>query len=296
MRMIQLCAKDKQYSIPEREAFLAECTQEINIPHVLLATCNRVELYSGDGECSLDIARHLFRVTSGLESAFLGERHIQGQVKRAYQEAISRSSVSPGLHRLFQNALRVGKLVRSSTSLSDGAVSYSAAILDLLQCEKFLQASPIVSIVGINLMTANIVRGLSLSGLWDLRLFNRTLEKAKDLALMYGGTPFNLGRLPELVADSDVIICATGCGHTLVDSGMIPACKKRIIVDLAVPRNIDPCVALIPGVRLFDCEAVEDRINQNIYHRRTAVHEAESVIENALSRFFMSVEKRLRVC
>jgi len=131
--MIEFIGKDHRLAIEKRESYIPEIAPFREGAHVYLQTCNRVELYRGDGIADKDIVEHLFRVVSGLESAMIGESHIQGQVKRAYGESIDNEHISGGLHRLFQAVLRCGKRVRTETGISEGAVSHShAAVIALM--------------------------------------------------------------------------------------------------------------------------------------------------------------------
>ncbi len=121
----------QNYSLEEREAYSRTLLQQAGT--VLLQTCNRIELYYGEGDVPDDVARHLFRVTSGLESALVGERAVQGQVKNSYMQAISQYRLPTAMHKLFTSALQVGKRVRTETEISHGAVSHSLAAIEIIE-------------------------------------------------------------------------------------------------------------------------------------------------------------------
>ncbi len=288
--MIRLRSRDKRHDVAERERFLAACNRYADSPHVLLGTCNRVELYSGDGETDPEIVRHLFRVTAGLESAFIGERHIQGQVKRAYLDSIEGGYASAGLHRLFQAALRVGKVVRRETGISEGACTYSAAVLDLLadreaSIGKASIADAYTVIVGVNLLTANIARGMHSAGYRAVRILNRTPEKAEELAGKYGYGGCGLDALNREISRADIIICATSSEDPLIGPDCALSDRGTTIVDLAVPRNVDALVSRLPGVTLVDCAEIESRMARNILVRQADVSEADDIIDSAVLTF-----------
>ena len=130
--MVELIKIGTEKSIAERELFLSAVKGRGKEAGVLLQTCNRVEWYRGNGPISDGIAKHLFRVVSGLESSIVGETAIVNQVKLAYREAAERNALDKSLHKLFQTAFFVGKLVRKETRISEGAMSHSQAVVQML--------------------------------------------------------------------------------------------------------------------------------------------------------------------
>ena len=180
--MICLEKTDRSAPVEAREQFLREVTHALPPHHVLIATCNRVELYHGDGEAPRAIAEHLFRVVSGLESPCLGDTNVHGQVKKAYCSALSAGHASSGLHRLFQRALHVGKTVRHKTGIARGALSYCRATADLVKCHAPALARQSVLVIGVHAMSRNIVELLCHAGARDLCLANRTRKPAVALA------------------------------------------------------------------------------------------------------------------
>ena len=130
------------------------------IPYIFLKTCNRSEIYYGEGEVPDEVARHLFRVVAGLESAIIGERAVQGQVKEAYYTAKDQRPLTAELHRLFQSALQVGKRVRNETEISHGAVSHSLAALEIIEDGNIDLKDARITIIGVNKLTADILKFL----------------------------------------------------------------------------------------------------------------------------------------
>src|SRR5574344_177201 len=135
-------------SLDEREKYLKEIENEIERPSVFLQTCNRVEVYEGDGDVPNEVARHLFRVVSGLESALIGERAVQGQVKEAYINARNKFKLPAPLHKLFEYALLVGKKVRTDTEISHGAVSHSLAAIEIVESERCDLLNSRITLIG----------------------------------------------------------------------------------------------------------------------------------------------------
>ncbi|MDR1682217.1 MAG: hypothetical protein LBS25_02355, partial [Candidatus Symbiothrix sp.] len=151
---------NSEYGLKEREHFAGAVSIDETIPHILLSTCNRMELYRGEGETPEHIIRHLYRVAAGLESSLIGERAIQGQLKQAYQSAMEKYRLSPQLNRLFQSAIHTGKRVRTETKIATGAVSHSQVTVEILKQEKIDLNKKIVGIIGVNKLTEDILKFL----------------------------------------------------------------------------------------------------------------------------------------
>lgn len=294
--MIQLCGRDHRYSISERETFLKSSAYLRRGTHVFLQTCNRVEIYSGDGDTPPEVARHLFRVVSGLESRLIGERHIQGQVRRAYREAIENRSVSPGLHRLFQTALRIGKKVRSETGISLGAVSYSSAVMNLLRQELTVTADFPILVIGVNRTNETIVRYLLKAGCKAVTIANRSFEKARTLGIQLGVNAVGLEKLADALKSHSVVITATSSDQPIIVQSVMPHKGQHLIVDLAVPRDVDPAVCSLPNVRVFNVSEVESRIEQNLLMRRHEIEKAQQIIEQAVFHFSKALQTESLLC
>jgi glutamyl-tRNA reductase len=272
-------------SLEERERLSESIFLEEDIPHVLLKTCNRVELYWGEGEISGEIIRHLYRVASGLESSLTGERAIQGQLKNAYLEALEKYKLSPQLNRLFQTAMHTGKRVRTETGISKGAVSHSQVTVDILKKENIDLKNKIVSIIGINKLTEDILKFLTDKQAVNIYLSNRHLEKAKELAKQYNGTAMPLSEKRNLLEFTDILICATSAPHTIVKHDDIPAGKEMLIFDLAFPRDVDPALANEKEIRLLDLEDIEQFAKNNLSLRNGEIKKAEQIIEEEIGKF-----------
>lgn len=268
-------------SLETREAYFQGLHVERGA--VLLQTCNRVELYYGDGDVPDDVARHLFRVTAGLESALIGERAVQGQVKDSYQQAQLQYRLTAEMHKLFSCALEVGKRVRTETEISQGAVSHSLATIEILQQEQVDLSQSRIAIVGVNKLTSDILKFLKNKGARMVFLANRSQMKAHQLADPLGISVFELHDKQRFLADTDILISATSAPHAVIDATDIPAGKKLLAIDLAFPRDIDPSVGRLPNVRLYNLSDVERRVRENISVRKSEVVRAEAIIEEEIA-------------
>lgn len=268
-------------SLEAREAYFQGLHVERGA--VLLQTCNRVELYYGEGDVPDDVARHLFRVTAGLESALIGERAVQGQVKESYQQAQLQYRLTAEMHKLFSCALEVGKRVRTETEISQGAVSHSLAAIEILQQEQVDLSQSRITIVGVNKLTSDILKFLKNKGARMVFLANRSQMKAHQLADPLGISVFELHDKQRFLADTDILISATSAPHAVIDATDIPAGKKLLAIDLAFPRDIDPSVGRLPNVRLYNLSDVERRVRENISIRKSEVVRAEAIIEEEIA-------------
>ena len=268
-------------SLEAREAYFQGLHVERGA--VLLQTCNRVELYYGEGDVPDDVARHLFRVTAGLESALIGERAVQGQVKDSYQQAQLQYRLTAEMHKLFSCALEVGKRVRTETEISQGAVSHSLAAIEILQQEQVDLSQSRITIVGVNKLTSDILKFLKNKGARMVFLANRSQMKAHQLADPLGISVFELHDKQRFLADTDILISATSAPHAVIDATDIPAGKKLLAIDLAFPRDIDPSVGRLPNVRLYNLSDVERRVRENISVRKSEVVRAEAIIEEEIA-------------
>jgi glutamyl-tRNA reductase len=274
-----------QYSLEEREALSGAIGIDEATPHVLLKTCNRTELYWGEGDVPDSILRHLYRVAAGLESGVTGERAIQGQLKNAYREACERYRLSSQLHKLFQTAMHTGKKVRTETGISEGAISHSQVTVEILKREKIDLKHKTVGIIGVNKLTEDILKFLTARQAVSVFLSNRNFEKAEIIARQYHGAAMPLNEKKQMLAFTDVLICATSAPHTIVKQDDIPPGKEMLIFDLAFPRDVEPALAKRESIRLFDLEDVERFAQSNLSLRKSEVKKAEQIIEEEIHKF-----------
>jgi len=283
--MVELLKIGIESEIGEREMFLTKIKENPDQEGVLLQTCNRVEFYKGSGKISDEIVRHLFRVVSGLESSIIGETAIVGQVKQAYLEASLKHKLDKNLHRLFQTALFVGKKIRTETGISRGAMSHSQAAVSLLfqKIDDVVNAN--ITIIGVNALNETIIKFLIKKGATTFFIGNRTFNKAQSLAAKYNGLALRFDSLPTVLEKTDVLICATSAPHFIITKENFHTKRKMIILDLAVPRDVDPCLNKLQNVKLFDIETIEQNILKNLVYRSEKVSAAETIIEREVQLF-----------
>lgn len=278
------------------EQFTKEALEEIAspLPYVLLKTCNRTELYYGEGDVSDDVARHLFRVVAGLESAIIGERAVQGQVKEAYYAAKAQRWLPAEMHKLFLAALTVGKRVRNETQISHGAVSHSLAALELLHDEHIDLRHARITIIGVNKLTEDILKFLQNKGAEMVFLANRSQIKAHHLADPLGIKVFTLDEKRDFIAQSDILISATSAPHLIIGLDDVPQDKQLLAIDLAFPHDIDSRLSALPHVSLYNIRDVEQRVRQNIAVRASEVEKAENIIEEEIKALQEALNRRKR--
>lgn len=280
---------------------------------VMLSTCNRTELYLANAERpthlyewladSRDIAvntvkshaylhhneaasKHLFRVATGLDSLALGEPQILGQMKAAYQTALDHNGVKKTLNRLFQEAFYVAKNVRSDTRLGENSISIAYAATQLTE-QFFSDYGELTALViGAGQTGELAVKHLQKKGVGKLIIANRTLSKAQQLALSVNGYALALPQIASHIHEADIIISATGRGEFTVTSAMLEAGQKQrrhrmqVLLDLAIPRDIDPAIRSLSNSYVFAVDDLTAIIEKNQHLREQAAKQAESLIDD----------------
>ncbi len=283
--MVGLIKIGPEELIDSREQFLIDVEKRRYGYGVLLSTCNRVEWYHGQGEVPSEIARHLFRVVSGLESSIIGETAIVNQVKTAYEDASRQIGLNKSLHKLFQTALFVGKKVRTKTGISNGAMSHSQVVVDILLQKQVKLDGLVITIVGVNKMNEKIIRFLTDKGASAIFIGNRTYEKAAALAARYDSKALKFEHLGETLQKTDVLISATSAPHFVIKKENFPSNKSMLIFDLAVPRDVDPDVTNLGSVDYYNIETIEREVRKNVEIREERVFHAEDIINRELEIF-----------
>lgn len=284
--MIELFKIGPEESIDSRESFLRDLSKEPIQSGVLLQTCNRVEWYYGNGAIKQHIALHLFRVVSGLESSIIGETAIVNQVKTAYQNTAQKSRLDKSLHKLFQTAFFVGKRVRKETGISEGAMSHSQVVVNILSEKIPNLKGATITLIGVNKMNEKIIQFLLNKGASTIFIGNRSYQKARELAVKYNSTALSFNSLPKTLAKTDVLISATSAPHYIIKKETPFASQPILIFDLAVPRDVDPVVGNIPNVTLFNIDKIEKHLEQNVKARQEKIALAEEIINKEVQIFF----------
>jgi glutamyl-tRNA reductase len=304
------------------EGFLHEV---IALPEVLeavvISTCNRTELTLVVGDAveaesgvlgvlaqrahvrptelaesmysprNCDAARQLFRVCAGLESMIVGEAEIQGQVKRCYEAALAAGTTGPLTNRLFTAALKTGKRVRSETAIGLGRASISSVAVDLAHDMLGRSTSPHVVIIGAGDTSELTARALADRGISTIFVANRHADRARSLADRFGGGTVALDELPAALESADVVVASTASPHPILGQEELALVMRKregrplLLVDIAVPRDIDPACRDLPGVTLYDMDDLQAAVAHTISVREAEALRADTIVEEEISRF-----------
>lgn len=298
------------------------CTEAL-----LLPTCNRVEVYGASerrvsteeiAHClsrkidkyvsneetaafyryeDMKCVQHLFRVASGIDSMVVGETEVFGQVKKAYESARNSGVAGPMLHRLFQRAFRVAKQVRSRTEITRGAVSVGSVAVDLAQKIFGNLAGRKVLVLGAGETSERTARALASRGVADLRVTNRSGERALELAQLVGGVAVPFEQWREQCRKIDILITSTSSDEPLLKpENLAPMLRDRVdrplfIIDIAVPRDVDPAVNEMDGVYLYDIDSLQSVADQSLALRRQQVAAAEKIITEHVADFQRAISR-----
>lgn len=235
--------------------------------------------------------RHLFRVTSSLDSMVVGEPQVLGQVRRAYSIALEAGTAGRILNRLVHHAFRVAKRVRTETGIGANAVSISYMAVELGKKIFDSLAGRTALLIGAGEMAELSARHLVTAGVERVLLANRTEQHAERLADEFGGKTIQLDNLAEYLAEADIIICSTAADEYLITEQMArEALSKRrnrpsFFIDISVPRNIDPAVGKLSNAFVFDIDDLESVISSNIREREREAERAELIVESEIMQF-----------
>ena len=256
--------------------------------HQLPADRIRPHLYS---HLDHDAARHLFRVSSGLDSMVVGEPQILGQIKDAYGVASSAQSAGPLLNKLFHWAFGVGKRVRTETALAEGAVSVSFAAVSLARKIFGNLAGRRVLVIGAGEMGKLTALHLKAQGVASVTITSRTLAHAQELADEVGGRVTPWDALSTVLRDSDIVITVTGSPTPILTKAAIkaamPASRTRpvFLIDIAVPRDVDPAAGEIEQVFLYNIDDLQAIVRENLQRRGAEVIRAEQIVDEEVQKF-----------
>ena len=286
-----------------------------------LSTCNRVELVASleDAPRALDelesflaryggltdeeaktclytyrdreAIRHLFRVTSSLDSLVMGEAQILGQVKDAYRQALAQNATGVVLNRLLHRAFRAAKRVRTETGIAANPVSVSFAAVELAKKIFGTLAGRKILIIGAGEMAELTCTHLVGNGAEDITVVNRSPAQARLLAEKFHGAARGLGELDEVLCDVDIVISSPGAPTYVVTGEMVRRCLRKrknrllFLVDIAVPRDIDPAADDVENVYLYNIDHLQNIVDENIKNRRREALKAEAIIEEEAANY-----------
>jgi glutamyl-tRNA reductase len=235
--------------------------------------------------------RHVFRVASSLDSLVVGEPQVLGQVRHSYSIAVEAGTAGKVLHKLVHHALHVAKRVRSETGIAANAVSVSFTAVELGRKIFGSLKGATVLLVGAGEMAELAAQHLAGAGASRILVANRTYEKAQELAVKFGGEAVEFSTLEESLADADIVICSTGAqGHVVTREMAERARAARrnrpaFFIDISVPRNVDPAVAELPNLFVFDVDDLEAVVASNIREREKEAERAELIVESEVMQF-----------
>ena len=298
------------------EAIDAVCQRSDAREAIVLSTCNRTEFYLVEGEQDAapaiwaalrerlgedaapfgyvrrdrEAVGHLFRVASGLDSMVLGEAQIHGQVRDAWENCRTRSGAV--LNRLFQTALQVAGRVRTETSVSRGAASVSSAAVQLSKQIFGSLSGRRAMVLGAGEMAELALECLTNEGVHTALVANRSYERATELATRYGAVAIHYDACWEALSSVDLLLCSTAAPRAVVTpEHVIPTLRSRgdrplCILDIALPRDVDPAVGALENVFLYNLDDLQAVIAANIERRRAEMPSAEELIGREVERYW----------
>ncbi|MGZ4276834.1 MAG: glutamyl-tRNA reductase [Solirubrobacteraceae bacterium] len=303
------------------ELLVELCSSEVIDEAVAISTCNRTEIYLVAGDTvraesellgrlaaragirptelapivysprNCDAARQLYRVTAGLDSMIVGEAEVQGQVRRAYEAALAAGTTGPLTNRLFGAALQAGKRVRTETGLGRQKVSVSTVAVALAREVVGDLSARSVVIVGAGETAELTAQALSAQGVSTVFVANRLADRARSLADRFGGSVVSLHDLPALLEQADIVVTSTASPHPIIDAEALEAVmhardrKPLALIDIAVPRDVEPACHRLEGVALYDIDDLQAVVARNLEVRDAERGRAEAVVEEEIQRF-----------
>ena len=238
-----------------------------------------------------DAARQLYRVTAGLDSMIIGEAEVQGQVKRAYETALAAGTTGPLTNRLFSAALQAGKRARSETGIGRERVSVSSVAVDLARDVVGDLTARSVVIIGAGETAELTARALADQGVRTVFVANRRADRARSLAQHFGGEVGSLDSLPARMEEADIVVASTASPHPIVEADELAVVMRArggrplVLIDIAVPRDIDHACGEIEGVRVYDMDDLQAVVTRNLGVREAERARAEAVVEEEIQRF-----------
>ncbi|HUA48561.1 MAG TPA: glutamyl-tRNA reductase [Solirubrobacteraceae bacterium] len=315
--------------IPAALARLTDPVDGLLDQAAILSTCNRVEIYgvsrSRPAERDLasflaryhgldtsevasllylrrddQVAHHLAATAAGVHSLVLGEAQIQGQIRKALEHALSAGTAGPELRRLFESAIAAGRRVRSGTDIGRGATSVPVASVELARSRLGTLTQSTVLLVGTGDMAQLAAKQLVKRGARELLVLGRAPASAERLALSYGGHAITLDGLDEALAQCDVVITATGARQPILHRDRLRRALERrhtdsaplLLIDLSVPRDVDPAAAELSGVELHTIDDLRGLVDGALMKRRAELPKAYAILGREVTRFTTWLSRR----
>lgn len=289
--------------------------------NIILSTCNRVEIYAGVSDIDsgtesiksfisdfhkvprdlldkslylhkgTEAIRHMYRVASSLDSMIVGEPQILGQLKDAYETALKNKTTGVVLNKLMRKSVSVAKRIRTETKIAESAVSISFAAVEL--AKKIFDDLPTKSfmLIGAGEMAELAARHLINCGVKDVFITNRTMARAEELALEFHGNVIPFENFVQELLHTDIVICSTGAPHYILLKEQVHKTMKErkqkpmFIIDISVPRNIDPQINDLDNVYLYDVDSLQGIVETNIQERAKEAEKAEQIVDEEIVSF-----------
>ena len=245
------------------------------------------------------VARHLFTVTSGLDSAVVGETEVLGQVRLAFEAAQSQQCVGPHLSALFRHSLEAGKRARTETAISRGTASVSHAAVELAGDRLGSLIGRSVLVLGTGEIGVSMATSLQLAGVADVLVANRTRQKAATLATRIGATMVALHELPSALERVDVLLTATSSDTAVLGRDDLEAVmaaragRPLLVVDTGLPRDVEPSAATVEGVTLLDLDAIRAFVELGLEGRRREIDHVREIVSEEVDRYTAGAAARL---
>ncbi len=245
-------------------------------------------LYVHEGE---DAIRHIFRVSSSLDSMVVGEPQILGQIKDSFDFALNKKTTGVLLNKLMKKAISTAKRVRTETKIAENAVSISFAAVELAKKIFTNLTGKSFMLLGAGEMAELAARHLMNNGIQDVMVVNRTYERGCELAREFNGKPVKFEDFLHELVHADIIICSTGAPtYVLLKEQMHKVMKERkhrpvFIIDISVPRNIDPGINDLDNVYLYSVDDLQEVVDTNIHGRKIEAEKAEKIIDEEVEKF-----------
>ncbi len=314
--------QDFLLSLMKNQAHVAEA--------FILSTCNRTEVYAGlieghgDGQCLMDAlftakrkgindslracfyvlwneqaVEHLFRVACGMDSQVLGEKEILGQVKASFSRASEKAMLGRSFHILSNFTLRTGKKARHETAISIGGSSVSWAAVKMAEdlCGSFRTRN--ILVIGAGKMGETGLHQMKKRGAERLFVMNRTRRVAEEMAQKFSATAVEFCDIKETLERTDICLCSAGAPHFILEDKTVSKVMARrrerplLIMDISVPRNVNPAAGAIPNVLLYSIDDLDTVVDANMKLRQSAVAEAEHIIQDELQNFLSRINEDL---
>ncbi|MEM8845098.1 MAG: glutamyl-tRNA reductase [Pseudomonadota bacterium] len=237
-------------------------------------------------------AKHMFRVASGLDSMVLGEPEILGQLKQSYQKAVDAGTLGKHLNQLFQHSFKVAKKVRTHTSIGTNPVSVASTAVSLAKQIFGNLSKRSALFVGAGETIELAAQHLNATGIKRMTIANRDINRAQKLASKFNGFGVGLSYLSEVLPESDIVITATASTLPILGKGLLEKCIKQrrrepiLIIDLAVPRDVEPEAENLPDIYLYSVDDLKQVIQENMQSRLNAAEEAEIIIDDEVTKFY----------